>query len=721
MLAVSLIGVTAGTEVCTFGRLPVSLSDDWVEVQPSEVTIGADSADLYVCTRRMVEGKVLTWIGLYRHAHEIGGSRAGAYHGAGVWLLGRTARGGAVVQVLPMLADQLRRLAMVGSQFQRRLADIRPQFEWPEREVDRVGHSMQPLVQGGGLAPGQGAGLLIDASEPMDAAQVGWHLDWLQLGPAFAPYSRVLIATDARTADSARELGRVGVVKPLQLLAAENAARESFNSRVEEAEAQRRAAEAARQTAAEQLTALQGRIDTHHSFVETLQRDLDAAHTERAKAETQLDRVLQDQARLQHTAARQAEDLSRLQLAAEDARRRERDMLAQLDAQRHAERHEERHAERRADRSQERPAAREARRVYADFETIPRERNWAARRVEAAESRPPSTSRASASSREPAGTRTSLVVAHAGSIATGAHWDNDARVQRESARGQLTEAPSRPASTGSDGEIQLEPREFAWGWVLLIAAVAFLFVAIVSIWLDARSFTVVADDRGARAPEPKARCESGMGDFVQLRIEKAAQVKELSSRIEADACPRRTTAACGTARVREIEKTMQVRGERSEDIHGTRTLDSGTLLDLYLPAGCRLPSTRSPDLYSIALPDIAAAAPSAAAVRPEPSGPVAVAAPSAAAKVAPRAPAVDKATCQAGASLTEALRGACRNAYAAEFCHRRDLSPAERNACLKKKDAAELTSDSRTAAATAPSAPKAADAPPQTATPTDPY
>lgn len=211
MLAISLIGVPSGTEVCTFGKLPVALSDDWVELQPSEISLQA-AGEVLVVSRRFIEGVPLTWVGLYRHAFEIGGTRIGNYYGAGAWLLGRSAAGVALAAVLPGLADQVQRLAMDGDRFVRRLAEIRSAFVWPEEAVDRVGHSMEAMGAAVGLGT-RGAGAAYVSVDHMESTDsLGVMIDWIQSGHIFASHHRIVLGNAGAAASSARALGRLEVL-----------------------------------------------------------------------------------------------------------------------------------------------------------------------------------------------------------------------------------------------------------------------------------------------------------------------------------------------------------------------------------------------------------------------------------------------------------------------------------------------------------------------------
>lgn len=219
MLRIALMGVTLGTELSTFGKLPITLPDESsIELSATELKLPHDTK-VYVVWRRQIDEKILTWIGVYHHALEIGGSRDGGYYGAGVWLLGTTARGAAVSHLLDNLSEQVHVLAMEGGQqFLRKLSDIRSEIAWPEQAVDVVGYSMQPIVSGLGLGTGDLPTAYIDLSDPLDASSLDWCLDSVQTSVSFSGYSRMILSTSAEVSESVKGFGRYTVMTPAQIV-----------------------------------------------------------------------------------------------------------------------------------------------------------------------------------------------------------------------------------------------------------------------------------------------------------------------------------------------------------------------------------------------------------------------------------------------------------------------------------------------------------------------
>lgn len=222
MLRIALMGVTLGTELSTFGKLPVELPDDSsIELSATELKL-PHATKVYVVWRRQIDEKILTWIGAYHHALEIGGSRDGGYYGAGVWLLGTTARGAAVSHLLDNLSEQVHVLAMEGGQqFLRKLSDIRLEIAWPEQAVDVVGYSMQPIVSGLGLGTGDLPTAYIDLSDPLDASSLDWCLDSVQTSVSFSGFSRMILCTSAEVSESVKGFGRYTVMTPSQMVRAD--------------------------------------------------------------------------------------------------------------------------------------------------------------------------------------------------------------------------------------------------------------------------------------------------------------------------------------------------------------------------------------------------------------------------------------------------------------------------------------------------------------------
>ncbi|PWF55730.1 hypothetical protein [Massilia glaciei] len=218
MLAISIMGVTPGLEVVTFGKLPFPLVDSWITISTSELVV-QPSQSAYVVTRRIVDRHLLTWIGYYRSAFAIGGSRDGGYYGAGIWLVDHQVPGEAVVNLLPLLADQVNRLAMSNGRFVRRLDDIHEEIQWPDAEGKRLRQSMTPLVDARGLGSGNLAWGYLDLANRDHAPYLGLFLDWIQSGAPFTTFSRIALSPDAAVTESVRERGSMKLISPYNLLA----------------------------------------------------------------------------------------------------------------------------------------------------------------------------------------------------------------------------------------------------------------------------------------------------------------------------------------------------------------------------------------------------------------------------------------------------------------------------------------------------------------------
>jgi hypothetical protein len=217
MFAISLIGVTPEFEIVSFGKLPFQLADDWIIVSPGEVEL-AKGQSLYLVSRRQVDQYTLTWIGLYRYAKELGGNRTGGYYGAGIWLVDQVASGNHVVKLLALLAEQVNLLAMQNDQFLRPLSSIQEHIRFPKIEIDQVKQSRTNLTNGCGLNIDNFARAYLDFSEIGNALNMGWFVDWIQIGTNFTEYGRVLLSADSFVSASVKRLGRLTFVTPQALI-----------------------------------------------------------------------------------------------------------------------------------------------------------------------------------------------------------------------------------------------------------------------------------------------------------------------------------------------------------------------------------------------------------------------------------------------------------------------------------------------------------------------
>jgi hypothetical protein len=216
MQAVSFLGATPGFEVETFGNLPVAVPDEAVGFSTSELEVRGN-ASAYVISRWTHAGKILTWIGYYRAAEELGGNRRGAFHGAGIWLVDKGVRGVAAVNFLPLLAAQVEQLAMQNGQFVRSVHSVREQIVWPQREKKQVDQSIFEMPPSTGLEGGTLPRLCLDLTA-ISSEEMAWFIDWVQTASLFRRYGRVFLSRDVTVINSARVGGDLLVADPMTLL-----------------------------------------------------------------------------------------------------------------------------------------------------------------------------------------------------------------------------------------------------------------------------------------------------------------------------------------------------------------------------------------------------------------------------------------------------------------------------------------------------------------------
>jgi hypothetical protein len=103
VITLTLFGTTTGLELQHFplvnnAPLP-KLEEAWIGVTPGQVILRQEK-DAYVLFRRTVDQHLVTWIGLYRPAREMGYDRPGGFYGAGVWLVDHVADAKLLVDLL---------------------------------------------------------------------------------------------------------------------------------------------------------------------------------------------------------------------------------------------------------------------------------------------------------------------------------------------------------------------------------------------------------------------------------------------------------------------------------------------------------------------------------------------------------------------------------------------------------------------------------------------
>lgn len=191
MIVASLFGVPAGLEVHRIAigeESQIKFEDSWVDISLNEVLLTGD-ADIFRVFRLNVSGKILTWIGLYRPATEIGPNRGGGFYGAGLWLIDAKVSSKVVYEVIVNLADQIRDLAMHNGKFIKKIADIRSLIVPPPQVVHLV--SGREKLTGGVTLKDREGGLAFIA----DTKNIIEAIDWAQNSSTAGFYSQVIAAS----------------------------------------------------------------------------------------------------------------------------------------------------------------------------------------------------------------------------------------------------------------------------------------------------------------------------------------------------------------------------------------------------------------------------------------------------------------------------------------------------------------------------------------------
>jgi hypothetical protein len=190
MIVASLFGVPAGLEVHRIAigeESQIKFEDSWVDISLNEVML-TGGADIFRVFRLNVSGKILTWIGLYRPATEIGPNRGGGFYGAGLWLIDAKVSSKVVHEVIVNLADQIRDLAMQHGKFLKKIADIRSLIV-PPPQVALLVSGREKLT--GGVKLKDREGELAFIADPKNIIEI---IEWAQNSFAAGFYSQVIAA-----------------------------------------------------------------------------------------------------------------------------------------------------------------------------------------------------------------------------------------------------------------------------------------------------------------------------------------------------------------------------------------------------------------------------------------------------------------------------------------------------------------------------------------------
>jgi hypothetical protein len=163
----------------------LKIEDAWIDSLSEDVKLTGDSDVFYIC-RRMEAGHLLTWVGVYRLAAEMGAGRPGGFYGAGLWLINSVISSSAIYDVVINLANQIRDLALKDGKFVKRIADVRGAITPPPRVATLLDGSAQ--VTTGGLAVSSGDRVFI--SDPKNIIAI---IDWAQKDVSADFFSHVIV------------------------------------------------------------------------------------------------------------------------------------------------------------------------------------------------------------------------------------------------------------------------------------------------------------------------------------------------------------------------------------------------------------------------------------------------------------------------------------------------------------------------------------------------
>jgi hypothetical protein len=336
MMALSLFGTVSGLEVRTYGQLPIQVADEWIALNSGELMLLNGTSAVCV-SRRQTEAGILTWIGLYRPALEMTSDRGGGCVGAGIWLLNKSARGRLVVDLLTLLTDQLVGLAMSGGRFVRRISAAESSIHWHDEVGKQISQSLTDLEPTrGGVTPSDLPKAFLDASGNGSAAQLGMYAHAAQHEYAFAGYRAVFVSTDAAVAESARRCGRLAVLTPEECRVAELAHEKQTLRELIDLRGKWQEADAAKQTAIDQIGILNEELDAQHNkIIADARRTADVEHalaTRIAEAQRLMERLAAADLHKTHQAETLARERKRFEetLLEQDKRlTQERQHLAQ--------------------------------------------------------------------------------------------------------------------------------------------------------------------------------------------------------------------------------------------------------------------------------------------------------------------------------------------------------------------------------------------------------
>lgn len=207
MISLSLFGTTTGLEVLTYplgNTAPFKFEESWIGVSLSQLTLHPNK-EAFVVFRKLAGNQLVTWVGVYRPAREIGYDRPGCFYGAGAWIIDRVADANILANTLREMANQIQARAMNGDRFVKKIADAGAEFS-PPSQVSSLLASLAAINSG--LKPEGEMAFIVESANPTDV------IEWAQLASSASHFSKVIIGTTDQRPSS----GQSSAIKPFMSL-----------------------------------------------------------------------------------------------------------------------------------------------------------------------------------------------------------------------------------------------------------------------------------------------------------------------------------------------------------------------------------------------------------------------------------------------------------------------------------------------------------------------
>jgi len=207
VISLSLFGTTTGLEVLTSplsNTAPFKFEEAWIGISLSQLT-PQPNKDAFVVFRKSAGNQLVTWVGLYRPAREIGYDRPGCFYGAGAWIVDCVADANILANTLWEMANQIQSKAMNGDRFVKKIADAGAEFSPPSHKSSLL--ASLAAIKSGLKSEGETA-FIVEAANPIHV------IEWAQLAPSASHFSKVVIGTTDQRPSS----GQSSAIKPFMSL-----------------------------------------------------------------------------------------------------------------------------------------------------------------------------------------------------------------------------------------------------------------------------------------------------------------------------------------------------------------------------------------------------------------------------------------------------------------------------------------------------------------------